>query len=58
MRLQRDLTGAASYPLTRKAYANELDVALRQYHSLSNGAMIALEVLNADRAVGEQLALL
>ena len=58
VRLQKDLTQAASYPLTRKAYANELEMALRQYHSLSNGAVIPLEVLNVGRGAGEQLALL
>jgi len=45
-------------PLSRQMYANELVQAQREYDALSGGAVIPLEVLNAGRGVGEQLALL
>jgi len=59
VRLQQNLTQRRSiYPLSCQAIANELKVALQRYDSLSNGAVIPLEVLNAGRVAGEQLALL
>ena len=56
--LRISLLRRRQYQSGRVVYVEELEAAQRRYDALSNGAVIPLEVLNADRGVGEQLALL